>query len=79
MSPEAALANVQNLYTLQTELWKLLDARKLNPNQKKEAKKVVREFGSLLRAADPSYMGGEDVYETLQGIHKEATKKVSGN
>ncbi len=77
MSGNSALNTVQDLYGLQAELWKYLDARALDAEQRKQAKKTLKEFGSLLRQVDWRYMGGEDVLQTLETMHKEASRKVS--
>lgn len=72
----SALGNVQELYVMQVELWKYLDARALDAEERKQAKKTLKEFGSLLRQVDWRYMGGEDVLQTLEHMHKEAARKV---
>jgi len=76
MASNSALGNVQELYVMQVELWKYLDARALDAEERKQAKKTLKEFGSLLRQVDWRYMGGEDVLQTLEHMHKEAARKV---
>ena len=75
---DSALAKVQNLYMLQAQLWNVLDAKNLSPNAREEAKKNLKEFSSLLRAADWRVMGGEDVYVALKEVQTEVTRKLKG-
>ncbi|OGJ58381.1 hypothetical protein A2881_05760 [Candidatus Peribacteria bacterium RIFCSPHIGHO2_01_FULL_55_13] len=75
---DSALAKVQNLYMLQAQLWNVLDAKNLSPNAREEAKKNLKEFSSLLRAADWRVMGGEDVYSALKEVQTEVARKLNG-
>jgi hypothetical protein len=75
---ESALAKVQNLYILQAHLWNVLDAKNLSPTARDEARKHLREFGSLLRNADWRFMGGEDVYSALKQMQQEVARKLKG-
>lgn len=72
---QSALAKVQNLYLMQVELWNFLD-NYTDPDAIKNAQKTLREFKSLLKEVDWQYMGGEDVYESLQWIPKEVTQTM---
>ncbi|MBM3227295.1 hypothetical protein FJZ27_00300 [Candidatus Peribacteria bacterium] len=73
---ESALSKVQTLYVLQVQLWNVLDAKALTPEQRLEARKHLKEFGSLLRKADWHIMGGEDVYTALKQMEKEVARKL---
>lgn len=72
----SGLATVQQLYLMQVELWNLLDRDLSNADTRKEIRSRVREFGSLLREADPRYMGGEDVYASLVTVQKQVSDKL---
>lgn len=71
-----ALDVVQNLYVMQVELERFLESDLKDPDTRKQAKKRIKEFDSLLKEADASYMGGEDVYETLQRIRDGVSSKI---
>ncbi len=73
---ESALSKVQTLYVLQVQLWSVLDAKTLTSEQRLEARKHLKEFGSLLRKADWHIMGGEDVYTALKQMEKEVAQKL---
>ncbi len=73
---DRALENVQNLYGMQWKLLELLESDLRNPDLRKEVKKTMKEFESLLNKADWRYMGGMDVWETLQSLPKEMAKKL---
>ena len=67
---------MQNLYVLQVEMEKFLESDLSDPDLRKEAKECVKEFTTLLRDADSSYMGGEDVLEALQAIRDDVSVKI---
>lgn len=73
---KSPLSNIQNLYVLQVELWDILE-KDLTSDERKEARKRLREFSALLKRADWRYMGGEDVYETLRAMQKEVASKLT--
>lgn len=73
---ENALTKVQDLYVMQVELWNFLDDKSTNEEKLKHAKKTLKEFKALLDEVDPSHMGGEDVFESLQLIPSEVTQKI---
>ncbi len=68
---------VQNLYLLQIDLYKFLKSDLTDPEERKEARKQMKEFATLLKQADWRYMGGEDVLDNLQQIQKEIAAKIS--
>lgn len=72
----SGLATVQNLYVMQFQLMGYLEGGMKTPNQVKEAAKCLREFKSLMGEADPGYMGGEDVLETLHRIQEEMSTRL---
>lgn len=72
----SGLATVQNLYLMQFQLMGYLQGGIRSENQAKEAKQCLRQFKSLLGEADPRYMGGEDVIETLQNIQDEMSYRL---
>ena len=72
----SGLATVQSLYLMQFELMGYLQGGLRTPNQVKEAKQCLRQFTVLLGEADPGYMGGEDVFETLEGIQDEMSDRL---
>lgn len=72
----SGLATVQNLYVMQFQLMGYLQSGMRTENQVKEAKQCLREFSNLLGDADPSYMGGEDVYETLEQIQNDMSTRL---
>jgi len=76
MTSKSELEKVQNLYIIQMELWRFLDSDTLDAEDKKKAQKSLRIFGTLLNQVDPSYMGGEDVLETLYKIKADAATKL---
>lgn len=73
---DSALSKVQNLYLIQVELWNFLDTNAVDAEVTKNIKKKLSEFQDLLSQVDPQYMGGEDVFETLQWIPGEVKKKL---
>lgn len=75
---QSALAKVQDLYLIQVELWRFLDApiAQVTPDAVCEAKKHLRAFSDLLTHADWQYMGGEDVVETLRAMRAEVDAKI---
>ncbi|MDO8649648.1 MAG: hypothetical protein Q7R81_07795 [Candidatus Peregrinibacteria bacterium] len=66
-----ALEVVQDLYSLQQKLWSMLDSDLSDPKVRKEARAQVKAFEQLLRAADWRFMGGMDVYESLEKVPGE--------
>ena len=70
------LSKVQDLYLLQIELWQFLDDKRPSAEKRKSAQKTLRTFKSLLKEVDWRYMGGEDVYESLQWIPEEVNQKL---
>jgi len=75
---ETALAKVQDLYLIQSELWNFLDAENIDGERRKAAEKLLREFRQLLREVDWHYMGGEDVLQSLSWIPQEVSLKLKG-
>lgn len=73
---ESALAKVQDLYLMQSELWNFLDADQVDAEKRKEAERLLRNFRQLLREVDWHYMGGEDVLQSLAWIPQEVTLKL---
>ena len=71
-----ALQTIENLYVLQVDLQKLVTQEIGSAEQKRDAKAKLRDFRSLLRQADPDYMGGEDVVESLKELEEQVAKKV---
>lgn len=71
------IAVVQNLYLLQIDLYKFLKSDLTDPEERKEARKQMKEFATLLKQADWRYMGGEDVLDNLQQIQKEIAAKIN--
>jgi len=61
---------------MQFKLIGFLDSDLKVVENRKEAKKCLREFDSLLRTADWQYMGGEDVYEELQKMKKNVAARL---
>ena len=72
----SGLATVQNLYIMQFQLVEYLQRGLRTDNQVKEAKQCYKEFKTLMKSADKAYMGGEDVYESLSELEKEAAAKL---
>ncbi|PIQ76329.1 hypothetical protein COU78_05485 [Candidatus Peregrinibacteria bacterium CG10_big_fil_rev_8_21_14_0_10_49_24] len=72
----SGLATVHNLYVMQFQLMEYLQRGIRTENQAKEAKQCLREFSNLLGVANPDYMGGEDVYETLEKIQHEMSSRL---
>ena len=72
----SGLATVQSLYVVQLELTELVEGGLRSADDIKEAKKQLRKFSQLLKDADWRYMGGEDVYESLQKIRDDVAKRV---
>ena len=70
---QSALSKVQTLYLMQVELWDFLDEKNTDANK---VQKILKEFKALLAEVDPQYMGGEDVYATLQWIPQEVNQKL---
>lgn len=72
----SGLATVHNLYVMQFQLMEYLQRGIRTENQVKEARQCLREFSDLLGVANPDYMGGEDVYETLEKIQDEMSSRL---
>ena len=72
----SGLETVQNLYLLHVQLIQSIRAGIRTPDQLKRAKENLRQFSSLLASADWRYMGGEDVYTSLQGVRKDISIKI---
>ncbi len=73
---QSDLDTVYSLYTMQITLQDLLDTDLETPVQKKEAKKYLQEFSKLLKNVDVRYMGGEDVFGSMEGMQVEVKKKI---
>lgn len=73
----SGLITVQNLYLMQFQLMEYLQDGIRTESQAKEAKQCLRQFKVLLGEADPRYMGGEDVVETLQEIQEEMSARLN--
>ncbi|PIR49052.1 hypothetical protein COU80_01415 [Candidatus Peregrinibacteria bacterium CG10_big_fil_rev_8_21_14_0_10_55_24] len=76
MGIQTELDKVHALYVMQMDLWKILDGRVRSDAQFQEARKQLKEFSKLLREVDWRYMGGEDVYQTLEQMGLEADRKL---
>jgi len=76
MGTQAELDKVHALYVMQMDLWKILDGRVRSEAQLQEARRQLREFSKLLKEVDWRYMGGEDVYQTLEQVSLEADRKL---
>jgi len=72
----SGLTTVQNLYVMQMQLMGYLQGGTLTQDQAKEATQCLKQFTSLLGEADPKYMGGEDVLETLQDIQQKMAERL---
>lgn len=72
----SGLAKVQNLYIVQVELVDCVAQGLQTAEQVQKAKKHLQDFSRLLKDADWTYMGGEDVYEALQRIQKDMSVKI---
>lgn len=59
------LTQIHHLYTLQYELFTILEVDQLDANSLKIAKQNLRNFSSLLKSVSSVHMGGEDVYDGL--------------
>ena len=75
VSSQSGLAKVQSLYTLQLELYKVLDGQ-ITKDDKKEAMECAKKFSKLLQEVDWRYMGGEDVYDELLTMHREVIDRL---
>lgn len=74
---KTGLAIVQQLYFLQTELIQFVEnADEVQPDDVKKAKSSIKEFKSLLKEADWKYMGGEDVYNSLEKFMIDINKEI---
>jgi len=69
---DRALERVQNLYIVQTRLIKLLESDLRDPVIRKETQASIKEFQNLLSKADWRYMGGEEVWESLKMLPRDA-------
>ena len=73
---DRALEKVQTLYLMQFQLLDLLDRDLSDPEIRKEVRSQMKEFETLLAKADWRYMGGMDVWETLQNLPSEMSQKL---
>lgn len=73
---DLALERVQNLYVMQMKLLDLLESDLSDPVVRKEVRANMKQFEQLLSRADWRYMGGLDVWETLQSLPKEMMQKL---
>jgi len=73
---DRALENVHNLYVVQFQLLDLLESDLRDPDTRKQVRKTMKEFESLLSSADWRYMGGMDVWETLKSLPLEMGRKL---
>jgi len=78
MGTQQELDKVHSLYVMQMDLWKILDGKVRGEHQLKEARKQIRHFRKLLKEVDWRYMGGEDVYQTLEEMGLKADRKLRG-
>ncbi|MFA7681548.1 MAG: hypothetical protein WCX61_00795 [Candidatus Peribacteraceae bacterium] len=76
MGTQNELDKVHDLYIMQIELWKVLDGHVRGEKQLTEARKRLRQFTKLLKEVDWRYMGGEDVYQTLEEMGLQADRKL---
>ncbi len=67
-SVDRALERVQDLYTVQTRLIKLLESDLSDPVIRKQTHASLREFQALLNRVDQRYMGGEEVWASLMSL-----------
>ncbi|MFH0770070.1 MAG: hypothetical protein V1926_01695 [Candidatus Peregrinibacteria bacterium] len=70
------LAKVQELYLLQMELWKVLDATPSDRSEIRRARETIDTFTKLLKNVSWRYMGGEDVYASMKTMADEADQKL---
>jgi hypothetical protein len=73
---DRALENVHNLYLMQFQLLDLLESDLRNPTLRKQVRTQMKQFEELLTKADWRYMGGLDVWEELQKIPEEMSRKL---
>ena len=71
------LTVVQNLYLLQVDLLKFLESDLNDPEERKQARKQMKEFADLLKKADWRYMGGEDVLDSMQQMQGVIAEKIN--
>lgn len=71
-----SLEQVHTLYTLQLDLWKILDAELKHPEEVKQASRQVKTFRTLLSQVDWRYMGGQDIVDDLNQMYIEAQSKL---
>ncbi len=76
MKSRSGLQTVQRLYLMQVELQDLLEAGLHGWGDRRRAKERVREFSFLLMFAVTSYMGGQEVYRTLQNIERKVSERL---
>jgi hypothetical protein len=70
------MSTVHKLYVMQVDLQHFLESDLNDAKARREAKQAVNEFTALLKKADWSFMGGEDVLEELQRIRDEVAAKI---
>jgi len=73
---QSGLETVQSLYLTQVELIDCMAQGIDSPEKLKEAKQHLAEFTRLLNRADADYMGGEDVYASLQRMRERAAGRL---
>jgi hypothetical protein len=73
---DRALERVQDLYIAQMKLLDLLESDLSSPDVRKEVRSHMKQFETLLARADWRYMGGMDVWETLQALPTEMMKRL---
>ncbi len=76
MPKVSPLEHVQNLYVMQWKMLDLLERDLRTPQHRAEARKQMKEFKQMLSKADFRYMGGLDVWEALQSLPEEMSKKL---
>lgn len=79
MTPsETALDRVHSLYLLQAKFITSLDGDVRDAVRREELLQDIRTFQRLLNQADWRYMGGQDVMDSLKGLHDEIKAKLKG-
>jgi hypothetical protein len=72
----SGLEAVQNLYVLQVALAQFLAGEDRSRDDIASVRRQLQEFSQLLKAADWQYMGGEDVYQSLQEIRDTVSARI---
>ncbi len=73
---DRAIENIHNLYAMQFQLLDLLESDLRDLEMRKQVRKAMKEFESLLALADHRYMGGMDVWESLQSLPVAMTQRL---